>query len=494
MQRDEFLYKVLEIIEQENCSAVMAISKMIKQKVQETAFTVNARGSSFISFEANSLDYAIKQFLKVRYPSNENTILGNAVHAGADFGYKFFLETGKYPKRRNCIKTVIDKVQKDYQFIDPDKINEVSWREIAFEAVKCFKVYWWEMLKNHPIESEKSLLMEVPESMLQNQKNKGKIRFSGTLDRILRTLDGKKILTDLKTSKKRISAGIEHSEELSKLIDKEANLVNDLKLIDKEIENLKKLEEKQEELEVSFWDTHSLLGINVFTNISLLEKDLKEKESAEKINEKAIDKIKTQIEEMESYVIDYELTNENVSLYDSNTDKVQSPKRLITKLDKLLEDRKSQEKISFDEISKRRSRIKSELDEVSLQIEPLKKEHSVKVRNGEIEAAKTQYGVQLAFYAMLYMIIHKERIDRLRVEIVVKNKKPFVQVIEWDLDPTYMRLAYEKIQTTVSTIEAVLNGIDPMILFRANSTSYIGDDTNKLLKEINEIISERESV
>ncbi|WP_418181303.1 hypothetical protein ACNSOL_12410 (plasmid) [Aliarcobacter lanthieri] len=494
MTRDEFLFKVLEMIEHENCSPLMAISKMIKSRVKETGFSVNARGSSFISFEANSLDYAIKQFLKVRYPSNENTILGNGVHSGADFGYKFFLETGKYPKRRDCLKMVIEKIKKDYQFIDPDKRADKGWREIASDGVRNFKAYWWEMLKNIPIESEKSLFMEVPDDMLQNPDNKGKINFSGTLDRIFRDINGKIILSDLKTSKKRISAGVEHSKELSKLITREENLLSNLKLVNKEIEILNKKQEKQEELEISFRDTLALLEINIFSNLFILEKDLQEKESTEKRNEKAIEKIKNQIEEMNGYIVDYKLTNENVNLYDNDIEKVQSPKRLITKLDKLIEDKKSQEEINFDEVLKRKVQITTELDEVSLEIEPLRKEYFAEVKKGEIEAAKSQYGTQLAFYAMLYMIIHKVKIDKLRVEIVVKNKKPFVQVIEWDLDETYMRLAYEKIQTTVSTIEGVLSGIDPMILFRTNSTSYIGSDTNKLLEEINQIISERESI
>ena len=56
-----------------------------------------------------------------------------------------------------------------------------------------------------------------------------------------------------------------------------------------------------------------------------------------------------------------------------------------------------------------------------------------------------------------------------------------------------MRGVYEKIQVTTSTIEAVLNGVVPMILFRTNSTSYIGSDTNELINEINGILSEREA-
>ena len=55
--RDELLFNTLEKVEELNCSPVFAICQMIKDQVKKPGFTVNARGSSFISFEANSLDY-----------------------------------------------------------------------------------------------------------------------------------------------------------------------------------------------------------------------------------------------------------------------------------------------------------------------------------------------------------------------------------------------------------------------------------------------------
>lgn len=496
MTRDEFLYKTLEVIEELNCSPVYAISHMIKQVVKQVGFTVNARGSSFISFESNSLDYAIKQFLKVRYHSNENTIIGNGVHSGADFAYKFFLETKKYPKRRHAIKEIIESVKKDYQFINPDLRIKTSVRELAVEAVRFFKKYWEVILTNTPIESEKSLFMEVSEEMLQNPANKGKIRFTGTLDRVYLAF-GKKIMSDLKTSKKRISAGVEYSKELAILVEKEKVLLDALVKLEKEIAKLEaqkeKEEAKQKAINEEFNQTHTELSAMVFANISLLEVELKEKSSVEKPNEKSIEKVKLQIEEHSSYIVDFKLMD--LGSFAEPQEKVQSAKRLIAKLEKLQNQKnESSEEINFDELIQKRIKIRTELDEVSLEIEPLKKEWLIEVKKAEIEAAKSQYGIQLAFYAMLYMAITGEKIDKLRVEIIVKNKKePQIQVIEWDLDEAFMRIAYEKIQTTVSTIEAVFNGIDPMILFRTNSTSYIGSDTNELINEINGILSEREA-
>lgn len=495
MTRDEFLYKTLEIIEELNCSPVYAISQMIKQVVKQTGFTVNARGSSFISFESNSLDYAIKQFLKVRYHANENTIVGNAVHSGADFAYKFFLETKKYPKRRHAIKEVIESVKKDYQFINPDLRIKTSVRELAVEAVRLFKKYWEIIVTNTPIESEKSLFMEVSEEMLQNPANKGKIRFTGTLDRVYLAF-GKKIMSDLKTSKKRISAGVEYSKELAILVDREKVLLDALVKLEKEIAKLEaqkeKEEAKQKAINEEFNQTHTELSAMVFANISLLQAELKEKSSAEKPNEKSIEKVKGQIDEHNSYIIDYKLID--LGSLAEPQEKVQSAKRLIAKLEKLQNQKETFEDINFDNLVQEKNRIRTEVDEVSVEIIPLRRDWLFEVKKAEIEAAKSQYGIQLAFYAMLYMAITGEKIDKLRVEIIVKNKKePQIQVIEWDLDEAFMRIAYEKIQTTVSTIEAVFNGIDPMILFRTNSTSYIGSDTNELINEINGILSEREA-
>lgn len=491
--RDELLFNTLEKVEELNCSPVFAICQMIKEQVKKPGFTVNARGSSFISFEANSLDYAIKQFLKVRYYANDNTIIGNGVHSGADFGYKYFLETGKYPKRRLCIKEVIESAKKDYKFINPDLRTKTSVRELAAESVRLFKKYWWIMQNNTPIESEKSLFLEVPEEMLQNPQNKGKIRFTGTLDRIYKDANGKIIMSDLKTSKKRISAGVEHSKELAILVEREKALLEILKKIEKELEVLEKQKEKQSLNQEALNQVHTELSLMVFSNISLLQADLKEKQAAEKPNEKTILKIKDQIIEQEGFVVDYKLFD-MVGLMGEVQEKVQSPKRLIAKLEKHQEAKDSSEVLNIDEVIQRKIKIKTELDEVSIDIEPLKREWLIEVRKAEIESAKAQYGTQLAFYAMIYMITENVKIDKLRVEVLVKNKKePLVQVIEWDLDEAFMRGVYEKIQVTTSTIEAVLNGVDPMILFRTNSTSYIGSDTNELINEINGILSEREA-
>lgn len=494
MNRDEFLFKTLEKIDELKCSPVFAIAQMIKEQVRQTGFVVNARGSSFISFEANSLDYAIKQFLRVKYSANENTIVGNAVHAGADFGYKYFLETKKYPKRRLCIREVIDTAISNFKFIDPDLRGKFSSRELAVQAIKLFCIYWKIMLTNTPIESEKPLFLEVPEEMLQVPSNKGKIRFTGTLDRIFRDIHGKLVLSDLKTSKKRISSGVEYSKELAVLVDREKDLLAALKKIEKELEVLEKSKEKQEANQEVLNQVHIELSIMVFSNISLLKNDLIEKELAEKPNEKAILKIKDQLAEQEGFIVDYKLVDAVGFLVDEPQEKVQSPKRLIAKLEKHQEIKNNSEELNFDEVIQRKIKTTTELDEVSIEIEPLRREWLIEVKKAEIEAAKAQYGIQLAFYAMVYMILEKKKIDKLRVEILIKSKKePSVQIIEWDLDETFMRIAYEKIQTTVSTIEAVFNGVDPMILFRTNSSSYIGKDTNELINEINGILSERDA-
>jgi hypothetical protein len=489
MNRDEFMFKTLETMMELSCSPVFAICHMIKRQVQKTDFTVNARGSSFLSFESNSLDYAIKQFLSVNYGGNENTIIGNAVHDGADFGYKFFLETREYPKKRHINKEIIESVIRNYETIKPDLRDSISVKELIIESLKLFKKYSPVMLKNVPIESEKKMFLEVPEEMLQNPDNLGKIRFTGTLDRIYDS-KGKRVLSDLKTSKKRISAGVEYSRELTALVDREKKLLELLKKLEKEIVTLEKIKVKQEDNKKEIEQVSAEFSTMVFSNVSYYEKELKEKMSSEEASTREVNSLKKEIEELQGYIIDYELFNTSTSSKSLILGEPKSIKRVLAKLVKLIKVRDNGD-VDVEKVIHKKNKTQKELDEISLKIEPLKREWLVLVKKAEIEIAKSQYGTQLAFYAMVYMILEKVKIDKLRVEILVKNKKePFVQIIEWDLDEAFMRTAYEKIQVTVSTIEAVLNGIDPMILFRANSTSYIGSDTNEVISEINEIISE----
>ena len=325
--------------------------------------------------------------------------------------------------------------------------------------------------------------------MLQNPDNIGKIRFTGTLDRIYDS-KGKRVLSDLKTSKKRISAGVEYSKELTALVDREKKLLELLKKLEKEIVTLEKIKVKQEDNKKEIEQVSAEFSTMVFSNVSYYEKELKEKMSSEEASVREINSLKKEIEELQGYIIDYELFNTSTSSKSLILGEPKSIKRVLAKLVKLIKVRDNGD-VDVEKVIHKKNKTQKELDEISLKIEPLKREWLVLVKKAEIEIAKSQYGTQLAFYAMVYMILEKIKIDKLRVEILVKNKKePFLQIIEWDLDESFMRTAYEKIQVTVSTIEAVLNGIDPMILFRANSTSYIGSDTNEVISEINEIISE----
>jgi len=174
-------------------------------------------------------------------------------------------------------------------------------------------------------------------------------------------------------------------------------------------------------------------------------------------------------------------------LIDRN-EKVTSFKRSQAKLDKTIKFNSENIYIPIEELEKKVEVNKEKLDSISLEIEPMKKEYRIACAKGEILAAKKQYGLQLAFYAIMYMIITKKKITKLRVEVIVKNKNPYTQIIEWDLDEYLMQCAWEKISTVVAAVEAVMNGTDPQILFRENDISYIGSETNELLNEMDMIL------
>jgi len=487
LNRDEFLYKILELSEQNKCTPRTSIYTLIKNEVQKNDFKINVRGSSLISFESNSLDFAIKQFLKVNYGSNQNTIIGNGVHEGADFGYKFYLENSKYPKRRLMFKKVIEKVKKDYKYIQPDLRESYSLRTLTFDALRYFNVYWKEVMqKTIPIASEMPLFIEVPKEMLLNQENFGKIRLTGTLDRIIENSNGELILSDTKTSAKRITAGISHSKELAKKLEEQQSLINENLGLEKEISNAKKINKKIEDNRIDLNQTHTDLSLIVFSNLFIHKKSLEEENTKDKLNEVKIKKLTSQIEESKELIKKYKLIDPS-QLIDRN-EKVTSFKRSQAKLDKTIKFNSENIYIPIEELEKKVEVNKEKLDSISLEIEPMKKEYRIACAKGEILAAKKQYGLQLAFYAIMYMIITKKKITKLRVEVIVKNKNPYTQIIEWDLDEYLMQCAWEKISTVVAAVEAVMNGTDPQILFRENDISYIGSETNELLNEMDMIL------
>ena len=60
---------------------------------------------------------------------------------------------------------------------------------------------------------------------------------------------------------------------------------------------------------------------------------------------------------------------------------------------------------------------------------PLLEDYNSQKEAADLLAAKKQYGLQIAFYALIYMILNPNKIiNKLRVEVLVKTKNPYMQI------------------------------------------------------------------
>lgn len=496
---DELTYEVAQLCKDTGETPERIIYNLIMEETTKSNFKINVRGSSLINFSANPLHFAIQQFLKVSYGANQNTIVGNAVHDAADYGYKYKMAMKKLPRLGKCVSVIYKSVKDGFQKIKPDLREKYTQKELLKEAIKLFKVYYSTIMPNREVvESEFNFIEEVPVEMVSNPINLSKIKLSGTLDRIYRIENGKLVLNDLKTSGKRISGGVEYSEELKSLTDEYKEIKEKLEKLVKESNKLASLKEKLAIKKGEYTETIQELSLKVVSNINLLKGQLKEDEEkltiAQNENkstaaiEKRIEKTTAQITENEALSKTYNLDSKIETLF--LNEKVEATTRSVTKLEKIISEVLDFEKEiqTFSGVEKGIEQTTQELDEKYLEIEPFKKEYEREKHLADTRAAKKQYGLQLAFYAIMYMVIHNVKIDKLSVEIIVKTNNPYVQHFEWDLDEKLIVKASERIQTVIKAVEAVLNGLDPIILFPINELSYIGDDTNNLLDEIEAIV------
>lgn len=437
ISKDAFIYRVLNEIEKTGCSVQRAISTLITKETKKADFSVNVRGSSLVGFSNNSLDFALKQFLGVNYGSNENTIVGTAVHEGADYAYKHKMETNNIPLLDDCLEVVYETCEKQLEYINPDKRDKVSLDKLKDTAKRCFTVYYPEIRKNVAIASEESFSIDAnysddtSNSLLMYKKNVGKIALTGTLDRIYKK-DNILILSDLKTSSKRISGYVEANPLFSKYSN-EAKALNEEKIrLEKVIDKFAHSQEKIEEIK-SF----------IVEQEKLLEEKEKEKKPTTRVSKK-IDTQKTELEKWETHLK------------------------------------------NFESAISQKDQIDIRLSELDKLIKPLKREYAIEKQKADLAVAKKRYGHQLAFYAIGAMATNKDfaNIKKLRVEVVIKTEEPYVQVFEWDLTEEIIDEVAELIKTIISNIELVIEGIDPLVCFRLASETYIGSDTITLFDEI----------
>lgn len=484
MNKDDFVFSLVEYCKVTKKSPKKAIFDFINKEVKQENYQMNIRGSSFVGFQANPIHFAVQQFLKVYYGSNENTIIGSAVHEAVHYAYK--CKMNLVPTRfLSCTKIIAQKAKSGLENVNPDKRNSLNLKEMIRESILLFSVYYRNVIPyNNPISSEESFKLEVSRELLSNTANYGKIFFTGTHDRIY-SEDELLIMSDLKTSKSRISGTVEKHPTLQKFED-------ELKVLQTKHLSLSKEKDKKNRLEVKLLNSATELSSDeatleeiLLTNFALANASL----TKEGLTAKQTEKIQGDIADIQVIANQYEIEL-NDKVLDADAKNI-SPTRTINKITKMksIVENLENELKEFSELDKNIEILEAEINELIQIMEPLSNEYSVQKEAADLLAAKKQYGLQLAFYALIYMILNPTKvINKLRVEVLVKTKEPYMQIFTWDFNELEIDRASEELISCVEVVEALLNGTDSSLLFRSNSYSYIGTDTNDLIDEVEEIL------
>lgn len=182
------------------------------------------RASSTATFLANPLAYALSQ-LGISFTFNEDILFGTLVHEAVDFAYK----NPNLPIRK-AIKALILKAGEEYKYLSDE--SKLEFDNLIVEAIKAFKLYYRNVMPfNKLVCSEEYLELEIPAEYFSNSRNIGRIKFKGTLDRIYQK-DGVLILSDLKTTRKKLSTGLKWSDELTNLYNEKKEAMNEVSKID----------------------------------------------------------------------------------------------------------------------------------------------------------------------------------------------------------------------------------------------------------------------
>lgn len=440
--RDELLYELAETCVALGITPQRALSEKFREAMKSDDFVFYLSGSSFTAASANPLHFAMQKIAKVAYGLNHRLLLGSAYHKGVEFGYNRKRLDGKLPRLGLCHREIVSYIRKEYEKMSADE-QEYTKTDLIKEAIRLFKVYFkGPMQANVPYLVEAFTCMQVPEYMLANpERNARKIFLTGAADVIFDTENGM-VLSDNKTSAKRISGKVEIDEKLTEYLSERKDKERELKALRKQIEKFAHAAQKVAEL------------VKDHTAVS------------------------AQLDE----VLAYNAANPGK--------KPKAHKALANKVERLLGEVEKWEghERALNENTAKAEELEHDLEDLETLIEPLQKVYDEAKAQADLAEAKKMHGQQLAFYALLIMITYKVKIDRVRIENVVKTQTPEIQVFEWELDQYTLQIAEEEIRSNIALVEMALNGVDPMVIFRQNTTSYIGSETNEFVFELEEAV------
>jgi hypothetical protein len=452
ISRDALLHGIAKYCIKKECSIDRAIADFIQLAIKQPDFKVWLSGSIYTGFYGNSQDYALTKLIKVNFGQNSNMIIGNIVHKARDVAIQKKIINGVIPKLSICIREMRIELNKQYQYIKPEEIHKSSKLEIFKKSIKLFRAYYKEVLPtNKSISSEVKMEVSLPIEMFKNPENAKYFAMTGIADSVDIDNNGNIIITDLKTSGKRISGKVEDKSSILEEYQLETQK------IEAQIKKNDKIIKKFENATIKYNDAQKQL-IDIEKQLNLV---LKENEIIKKSNEEKSKKIK--LKATTSLINRKTKWKQEVQKWEIHINTVQKSKELKLKL--------IQELLELNEISK-----------------PLYKIYEQEKYEADLEACKKAHQTQLLHYVICYMFEYRKMPTKVRIENIVKHEKVEIQIFEWEFTREDLLETQEKIFTVINTIELLLDGVDPMIVMRLNHTGYIGLETELFKDEVKKII------
>ncbi|WP_152184449.1 hypothetical protein [Sulfurimonas indica] len=444
---DEYASKLASFVLENGTTVTGGALRLLKDAIMHPSFKLYLGGSFFTSFEANSLATMVQKVNKVYFGSNPAMLRGTLIHLGRELALKHKIQTGELLPFMDCIKAIRKELENKFQFMQPKYVGTITKGELFLEVSRAFRVYY----KNYLVEAkdfevECSYNIRFPLEIFNNPAHSKHFLGSGTFDGLAkRVVDDKEIyiMVDAKTTTSPISASVEMDEKLEKFIEQKKLLQTALKEEQKILKKFVNANEKLSEAK---------------TTLQEIEVKLEDATA----NSKATLNLEKRVKKWE----------EEVKKWENNL-------------------------LNFEKSQKTAALIEAEISELNELIEPLMKDYLLEKEAAALKECRKKHEAQLAYYAILESFKTGRIVSRLRVENVVCKKaksgekyynKPEVQVFEWDLTPEALAETEEKVVTLIKAVGAVLDGLDPMVVFRPNKTTFYGSEFNELLEEVKEMV------
>lgn len=447
MSADRYASDIAQYMIDHDCTINTAVSKFIADGIKHPRFKLFIGGSFFSSFEANPLAKMAQSVSKVYFGNNPATIRGNVIHLGREKALRHKIKTGNLLPFMECISAMRRELEERWVYMNPNKVANYTKGEIFLQVCRAFRLYYKNYLVNaEDIEVECGYKITFPLEIFEKPENAVHFMGSGTFDGLARRIENRKevlIMVDAKSSEALISGKVEMNEKLANLNERKTSLLEAINKLGKTNYKFRNAEEK-------------------LADVTEKLRDVEEKLTFAKSNGKATTQLEKRLTKLGE---EYEKWESNLS------------SKTIAETQKEI----------FD----------VELLEIEELMKPLMEEYMMQKKEADLMECRKKYETQLAYYSILESFKTGRLIDKLRIEHLACKKgtvngksvnKPEIQIFEWDLDQDILAETEEKVLTLIKTVEAVMDGLDPLVLYRPNTTTFYGSEFNELIEEVKEMV------